>query len=323
MFDAGSEAATPNGYSYTLSWTYNFGSSSWQQSANFTGTGYDNVAVYNPNNGLVYGISEGTGLQSYNPSTNSWTTIGTQALQDYHMTGAIDATDNLLVAVGNGLVDAVNLSTGALTSISTSGPQTVESGNAPGFVWDDAIGKFVGWNGGSTLYTLDPHTWQWTAYTAASDNTVTPTAANGNGTFGRFQYDAADNVFVVVNSTTDDVYILKPSFGPSATAGSGGAAPQMVDLGSGNESFVFNNMTQAGSTIENFDPTKDTLSLTTLLNNLSLGGTDPTTNGTITIDASGTTSTAITLHHNGVATTLVTLDHVLPSAVPHSDIVWH
>ena len=34
-------------------------------------------------------------------------------------------------------------------------------------------------------------------------------------------------------------------------------------------------------------------------------------------------STAIVLHNQGHATKLVTLDHVLPTTVPHSDIVWH
>ncbi len=212
MFVAGSEAATPNGNSYPLSWIYNFGSKSWRPSADFVGTSYGTIAAFNPTDGLVYAVGQGTGLQSYNPATNNWTRIGRQPLPDYHMTGALDPIDNLLVATGNGFLAAINLTTSILTSVSSSGDQRVQKGNAPGFVWYPPAKLFVGWNCGSTLYTLDPRTWQWTAYTAAADNTVTPTAANGNGTFGRFQYAAADNVFVVVNDTKQDVFVYKPCF---------------------------------------------------------------------------------------------------------------
>ena len=323
---AGTYAVTPNDTAtYPYTWAYNLASNTWTQLANNNlQSPIDTITVYDSANQMIYGINHQIGLQEYNAATNTWTAVGNGSMvSDYHMTGAIDPGAGILVAAGGGFLNVVNLTTGALTSPSVSGDLTAQNGSSPGFVWDPAINEFVGWNGGSTLYTLDPTTWQWTAHTAALDNTVMPTDANANGTFGRFQYDAADNVFIVVNATNQDVYVLKPNFGPSATAAAGGTAPQMVDQGSGNEMFVFNNMKQAGSTIENFDPTHDTLSLTALLQANGLGATDPTANGTITIDASGADSTAINLHNGGHVTTLVTLDHVLPTSVPHTDIIWH
>jgi hypothetical protein len=128
------------------------------------------------------------------------------------MTGDIDPTDGLLVAVGGGYLQAVNLETGTVTNLTSSGDQAVQKGNAPGFVWDPSINMFVGWNGGSTVYTLAPHTWRWTTYAAAADNTVTPTAPAANGTFGRFEYDAADNVFILVNDVAQNVYIYRGCF---------------------------------------------------------------------------------------------------------------
>jgi hypothetical protein len=322
MFVAGSSGATPNGYSYTQSWLYDPTTGTWHQAASYNGSVVGDVTAYDPVTQKVFAINSASGLESYDPTSNTWKVIGTTPINDYHQTGAIDPNTHMMLTTGEGYLQEVDLTTGAVTQLHSTGDQTVQSGNAPGFVWDDAAGVFVGWNGGSTLYTLDPTTWHWTTYNAASDSTVMPTAANSQGTFGRFQYDAADNVFVVVNAADQDIYILKPSFGPSATAGSGGVAPQMVDQGSGHEMFVFNNLNQAGSTIENFDPTHDTLSLTALLKAANVGGADPTANGTVTFDASGTDSTAITLHTNGHNTTLVTLDHVLPTAVPHTDIIW-
>lgn len=334
-----------NGWSDANSWLYNPSTGRWTQAAtdqNGADSGrpatdnQDDIIVYNSANNLVYEISMGgpndIGLQAYNPSSNTWQSVGNNGgLVDYHMTGAIDPIDNILVATGNGFLQAVNLSTGAVTTITSSGDQTAQNGNAPGMVWDSAANLFVAWNGGTTLYTLDPHTWQWTAYNGALDNSVVPTAANGNGTFGRFQYDAADNVFVVVNDVSQDVYVFRPpvdaASGPNSsaatvTAATGGTAPQLVQ-GFGHEMFVFQNTNQAGATIEHFDPTLDTINLTQLLKSANLGGADPTVSGAVTIDPSGADSSAIVLHHNGQNTTLVTLDHVLPSSVPHADIIWN
>jgi hypothetical protein len=80
-------------------------------------------------------------------------------------------------------------------------------------------------------------------------------------------------------------------------------------------------LTQAGATIEHFDPTLDTINVAHLLGTLP---TDPFASGTITIQNSGAASTALVFHpHHGNAITLVTLDHILPTSIPHTDIVWH
>jgi hypothetical protein len=212
MFVAGSQAATPNGNSYAMSWLFNPTTGAWSQAAGFNGSMYDNIAVFNAATKTVFAINNITGLQAYNATTNSWAGVGGQRFADYHMTGAIDPIDGIMVAVGNGHLQAVSLTSGVVSNITSTGDQTIPKGNAPGFVWDSAANLFVGWNGGSTVYTLDPHAWQWTAYTAAPDNNVTPTAPTGNGTFGRFQYDAGDKVFIVVNDISQDVYIYKDCF---------------------------------------------------------------------------------------------------------------
>jgi hypothetical protein len=213
MFVAGSQGATTNGNSYRESWLFNVATGTWRQAALYDTASVGGIAAYDPADGLVYAINaQPNSLRSYNPTTNTWTTIGRDHLADYHMTGGIDPDANIMVAVGHGYLQSVSLTTGAITTLSSTGDQTVQNGNAPGFVWDPAAKLFVGWNGGSTLYALDPQTWQWTTYVAASDNTVTPTAPAANGTFGRFQYDSADNVFIVVNDVNQDVYVYKPCF---------------------------------------------------------------------------------------------------------------
>jgi hypothetical protein len=213
MFVAGSQAATTNGNSYRESWLFNVATGTWRQAAPYSTALVGGIAAYNSADSLVYAINaQPNSLKSYNATTNTWTTIGSGHLADYHMTGAIDPGANIMVAVGHGYLQSVSLTTGATSTLSSTGDQTVQNGNAPGFVWDPAANLFVGWNGGSSLSTLDPQTWQWTTYFAAPDNSVTPTAPAANGTFGRFQYDAADNVFIVVNDVNQDVYLYKPCF---------------------------------------------------------------------------------------------------------------
>jgi hypothetical protein len=105
---------------------------------------------------------------------------------------------------------------------------------------------------------------------------------------------------------------------PSVVANKNGLAPQMTDQGSGHEIFVFQNLNQAGSTIEHFNAHLDSLDIRSILP-AGYNGGDPTTNGTVTFVPSGADSTAVMFH----STILVTLDHVLPGSVPHGDIVWH
>ena len=52
-----------------------------------------------------------------------------------------------------------------------------------------------------------------TTSTAAAANTVTPTGASTQGTFGRFRYSPSKNVFVVVNSVDQDVYVYRLTLG--------------------------------------------------------------------------------------------------------------
>lgn len=219
------------------SWLFNLAVQSpnavgvWKKAALYTVGSVDTVAKYDPGKKRVFVINHGSGLRSYDPAADRWGVVGNQPLSDYHMTGAISSDLHILVATGNGFLNVINLTSGIVSLPIASGDLTAQKGNAPGLVWDPRANMFVAWNGGSTLYTLDPRTWQWTAQRAASTNTVVPSAPAGNGTFGRFQYDAMHDAFVVVNDINQDVYIFKPNFGqrpgPSdSPAGSNSSAPK-------------------------------------------------------------------------------------------------
>ena len=73
--------------------------------------------------------------------------------------------------------------------------------------------RYIAWNGGTTVYALDPVTWVWSTVLLYSGNTVTPTAPNNDGTYGRMRYIPSKNAFVVVNATNENVYFFKLSSG--------------------------------------------------------------------------------------------------------------
>jgi chitodextrinase len=186
----------------------------------FASAGSSNVTDYDSVTGHIFGMPYGpfggqvsAGLYEYDPlaGTNAYTQHGTEDVPDYHMTAAIDPVHRYFVAVGGGFLRAYSLSSGNVVQSTSSGNQAIVNGNAPGFVWDSAVGKFVGWNGGSTVYLLDPTTWSWTPIPAVSGS-ATPTAPNSQGTFGRFKYSPSFNVFVGVNRVDENVYIYKPNF---------------------------------------------------------------------------------------------------------------
>ena len=126
-----------NGNSYPNTFLFNLSTNTWQQVAKFPGAASPGtIAAYDSADGNVYAINVATGLEKYNPTTNSWTAVGGTPVSDYHMTAAIDPAAHLMVAAGGGFLNVVNLSTGAVSSPAASGDMTIQNGNAPGLVWD-------------------------------------------------------------------------------------------------------------------------------------------------------------------------------------------
>ena len=188
----------------------------WKHSLRPTpSTGYGASAV-DPSNGHIFQVCMQIGgvdfaLYEYDPDADIWTKRSNRGLTVAYTNAAVDPVRRNFVAVGQGKIFVYSLTTGIQTLPVTSGPQTVQNGVSPGFVWYGPWNKFVGWYGGSTLYLLDPETWIWSELPAAGG--ATPTAPNGNGTYGRFRYDPLHNVFIVVNRWNESVYIYKPGSG--------------------------------------------------------------------------------------------------------------
>lgn len=138
-------------------------------------------------------------------------------------TMAIDPTRELLVVVGSGRMWSLTLSEFEedVTELSelpqeTTGPDAIVQAKAPGLAYDPVGDRMVGWDGGADVYLLDLDTWTWTVTTPGGDD---PGETARNGTYGRFRYSPKYNVFVVVNATNDDAFVLKLSEAPPCTRG--------------------------------------------------------------------------------------------------------
>ena len=84
-------------------------------------------------------------------------------------------------------------------------------------VYDYANDRYLVWGNGASIYILTPPTvgqnplaatWVWSQIDPAVGNSVTPTAAASNGTYGRFWYSPFLKCCGVVNSTTERMHVF-------------------------------------------------------------------------------------------------------------------
>lgn len=198
------------------------------------------IARADPASGDVYFIPGGRGsLLRFDPNKESWHGGWGRGYLTAHATGAIDPERRLFVAVGIG--NKENARQAWLWDLRmpaqptdlrpvTSGPTDVERAIAPGFVYHPPSQRFVAWMGGTDLYTLDPASWRWEKVSAAADNAVDPGSPSRRGTYGRFQYVPRLDAFVLVNSVSQNVYMIRPDFSQAATHSTDGDGTVDISL---------------------------------------------------------------------------------------------
>lgn len=206
---------------------FNLALNDWEHGANHPSMGNSTgrVSAYDAATGHVWahGTYDGR-LAEYDPVADSWKVHGSGIYLEIYGKAAIDPGRHEMIVVGgyNGnrqmlVWDLDNPGANPKTP-STSGDRTLETRGGIGLAFDPVSDRYVGWGGGSSVYTLNPDTWIWTKVDPAVSNSVQGPAANSNGTYGRFQYIPSKNAFIVVSHTDGDVYFYK------LTAGGGQAS---------------------------------------------------------------------------------------------------
>ncbi len=225
-----------DGGCFNKPWMYNFSASppesGWEvQVSTIAGepTGdCGGLAVYDPLKDrviLLAGLGySGKKVIEFNPRNLSapWKIINDSACRNLSAMGALDTKRRKFVVIGGTestdcsslgtwVVD-IDKSGAPMSALSTTGTTEIESTNAPGVVYDPISDRIVAWNGGATVYTLNMDTRVWEKHQPAASNKVTPgSTAAARGVFGRFQYIPSANAFIVVTSTSENVFIYKLS----------------------------------------------------------------------------------------------------------------
>jgi hypothetical protein len=105
------------------------------------------------------------------------------------------------------------------------------SAAAPGAAYDSVQDKIVGWSGGGTVYLYNPDT---DACASVTYTTNAPPAQQTLGTYGRFRYFPALNVFALVNDAAQNAYALRLTNGtpppPSSCDVNGDGVTNVADV---------------------------------------------------------------------------------------------
>jgi hypothetical protein len=176
-----------------------------------------NYADYDPSTKLVYVyIANNDVLASYNPLTNTVTELlnhnsyGTPA----YANGVLDPKHHVFFIIGAGFAGSYDLtkSPPVFTRLSaqTSGCSGLQSLNYPGLAYDPVQDKIVGWAGGNTVYLFDTQTFACSAVTFPGG----PPAQQTNGTYGRWRYFPALNIFALVNDWKQNAFTLRMTPAP-------------------------------------------------------------------------------------------------------------
>jgi hypothetical protein len=178
-------------------------------------------AVYDPvsKNVLYHGRGVGDRWSLYNIDSDTWTTSTSVGFNQFQ-TAAIDPVRRLVLVTGDefgevlnayDLTNLPNMTPTDRTSLVT-GPRTLMSAIAPGWDFDNKTNEFVGWDGGTTVFSFNPDTNVWTQQNAAAGNLLNPGAVDAvKGTYGRWRYSEKYNVFVLVDSVDENVYLYRLS----------------------------------------------------------------------------------------------------------------
>jgi uncharacterized membrane protein YgcG len=204
---------------------YDFDAMKWetQRFADVGGNHIGAISAVDPvTRHLWYHAAFSANLMELDPDKNQWTQRGGSYYLDYYKTAEIDPKRKRFVAIGKGDVmswDIGAAGTIAPTKLTTTGATDIVAAPSPGLAYDSASDRLVAWKGGADVYSLNLDTLVWTQLPPAPTNAVTPTAPNGNGTFGRFRYMPSKNAFILVNSADGSVYVYKLSAAAGVDAG--------------------------------------------------------------------------------------------------------
>jgi hypothetical protein len=232
-------ARSMDGNGTNVTWLFDPAAGAWTAPAvtDVPPGSYDHSTVYDPDSGDVL-VKVVQMLYRFDPDTGAWSLLhdlGYPPLWPRYAygnpRGALDSSRRLVWFVGGGLVMIYDIDADAFVTdawVTTGGgdfdngdrvtgypDQRIQTGGgdvigvpAPGLDYDVRADQMVAWVGGAP-YALDLAAKTWTRRSGEG----APAEPTGTGTYGRWRYIDAYNVFILV-TTPRDVYFYKNTAGP-------------------------------------------------------------------------------------------------------------
>lgn len=197
------------GYLSSDTWTFDFATSRWhamKPSGSIPRADPGVMAAYDPETKKVY-LKDNANLYSYSLENDNYTLLSSNQNVDYHLSGALDTKRRKFVMIGQGSVHVIDLKTGSMTDVKTTGDSAIINAASPGLAYDPIGDRMVAWHGGNKVYALHMETRVWTSIT---DSRGPGEEANHQGTFGRWAYVPHYGVFALVNDIDQNSYVFKP-----------------------------------------------------------------------------------------------------------------
>ncbi|MGE0822515.1 MAG: hypothetical protein AB7G75_22315 [Candidatus Binatia bacterium] len=211
LFAFGGSLACGFGFFGRDTWLFDFLTMQWQRmhpSGPIPRATPGIVTAYDPNTRKVY-LHDLQYLYTYDPLTNSYQYFAESSKYgiDYHLTGVIDPKRKKFIMLGNQQAWVIDITPGILHTVQplvTSGGAPIINSGYPGLAYDPVRDRIVAWNGGDTVYALDLDTLQWTAISSPGGP-----AAMQWGTYKRWAYSPASDLFVVVNAVDSNAFTFQ------------------------------------------------------------------------------------------------------------------
>jgi hypothetical protein len=210
------------GYMSRGTWTFSFETERWERrnpKGPIPNAMPGVVSAYDPNTRMIF-LHDDKALYSYDVDADRYQRLSGEDPIDYHMTGVIDPLRRKFVIVGAGAVYVYDIGRGsrfARRTLKTTGGAPIVESDYPGLAYHPATHRIIAWNGGDTVYSLDLDSGAWSSTTAAGG----PGPARENGTYKRWSYAPAPDVFILVNSADHNarIFRLRPDSQPLTPPG--------------------------------------------------------------------------------------------------------
>lgn len=234
-----------NGEGDRKTWLFSFGERKWKRLADAPRSYFDNLAAFDARRQRIIHYPS-KHLYAYDVKKDAWSRIaaGPRMWTDRSVT--IDTRRQKYMVLGRKALIAIDLARPQRQQrLKTRGARAIQSRRSPGFAYDSRHDRLVAWAGGGRVYSFDVDALTWYRHEPPDPQADQPGKQQQRGTYGRFRYVPAFDIFVLVSAADEDVFVYRldpangvPDNGRSVGGkGADGAAKGKVTVSPGAKTY--------------------------------------------------------------------------------------